>query len=289
MSDIIAIDLEKCTGCGLCKTICCEKKVFDMDAPGGKANPARAERCSNCGHCIAICPSDAITHSLMDMERFRPVNFDCLPDADSLEEFLCSTRSIRHYKDTPVPDEIIERLLNAATMAHNAHNAQNRAFIVVKDKEKIRELSAAVVAFYKKLVRLTPKPVRTALSLIMPAAINGLEHTLPELKRKLWEYDNENYDFLFHGAPCVIAITANKLDTMAKDSAVTAQENIRLLAYAMGLGTCVSGYTLSAMGVAEKILDVPNDQKIQTIFSLGFRKYKFRKTVDRIPPVVSII
>jgi len=51
--------------------------------------------------------------------------------------------SVRAYKSTPVPEESLKRVLEAARIAPSAHNAQGRKFIVVKDSQKRKQLAEA--------------------------------------------------------------------------------------------------------------------------------------------------
>ncbi len=53
-------------------------------------------------------------------------------------EAIKERRSIRSYKDKPIEEEKLQRLLEAARLAPSAKNRQNWKFIVVKEK-KIRE------------------------------------------------------------------------------------------------------------------------------------------------------
>jgi nitroreductase len=62
-------------------------------------------------------------------------------DSTNFEEVLKSRRSIRKYKDTPVSRDKILKLLEAARIAPSASNKQPWHFIVVEDKEKIRQLA----------------------------------------------------------------------------------------------------------------------------------------------------
>ena len=41
-------------------------------------------------------------------------------------------RSIRRFKPTPVPDDLVERVLRAATLAPSGKNSQPWRFVVVK-------------------------------------------------------------------------------------------------------------------------------------------------------------
>jgi len=56
-------------------------------------------------------------------------------------EFLLSRRSIRRFKDTPVPYELIEKALEIVRFAPSAHNRQPWIFLVVRDKEKLQKLA----------------------------------------------------------------------------------------------------------------------------------------------------
>ena len=57
------------------------------------------------------------------------------------EEVIKKRRSIRRYKDTPVPKEKIMKMLEAARIAPSAGHRQPWHFIVVEDKEAIKKLA----------------------------------------------------------------------------------------------------------------------------------------------------
>ncbi len=57
-----------------------------------------------------------------------------------LFEAIHSARSLRRLKPDPVPDELITQILEAAICAPSAGNAQNWAFVVVRDAEQRRQL-----------------------------------------------------------------------------------------------------------------------------------------------------
>lgn len=64
-----------------------------------------------------------------------------MPDL-SLFEAIYTARALRRLKPDPVPDDVIARVLDAAIRAPSGGNAQNWAFIVVRDAEKRRQLGA---------------------------------------------------------------------------------------------------------------------------------------------------
>ena len=59
-------------------------------------------------------------------------------------DVLISRKSIRRYKPDPVPDEMIDKILEAARWAPTGENYQTWRFIVIRDQEiknKIGDLS----------------------------------------------------------------------------------------------------------------------------------------------------
>jgi len=62
------------------------------------------------------------------------------------EEVIEKRRSIRRYKDTPVPKEKILKILEAARVAPSAAHRQPWHFIVVEDNEAIKKLAKSAWA-----------------------------------------------------------------------------------------------------------------------------------------------
>src|SRR6516164_2787825 len=59
-----------------------------------------------------------------------------------LFEAIYSARSLRRLKPDPVPEELITKILDAATRAPSGGNAQSWAFIIVRDAVQRRKLGA---------------------------------------------------------------------------------------------------------------------------------------------------
>ena len=58
-------------------------------------------------------------------------------------EAIKTRRSVRKYQATPLPEEKLKKVLEAARFAPSAHNAQDWQFIVVKDLAKRKLLAEA--------------------------------------------------------------------------------------------------------------------------------------------------
>ena len=59
LTDVVTLELDaaKCTGCGLCETVC-PHAVFAVD--NGQARVADRDACMECGACARNCPAEAI-------------------------------------------------------------------------------------------------------------------------------------------------------------------------------------------------------------------------------------
>jgi len=71
-------------------------------------------------------------------KAFEEVN---VADYEGLLGLLKFRRSIRGFKDAPVPDELIDKILEAARWSPSAANSQPWDFVVVKEKETIEKLA----------------------------------------------------------------------------------------------------------------------------------------------------
>ncbi len=116
-------------------------------------------------------------------------------------ETIKTRRSVRAYKPEPVPEDILNRILEAARLAPSAHNAQEYKLIIVKDSQKKQQLAKA--GLYQKFIS-------QATIIIVGVALN------PKL-----DLDSESP---FYAINLAIAF-----------------DHITLIAAAEGLGTCWIG------------------------------------------------
>ena len=74
-------------------------------------------------------------------------------DYDSFLELAKNRRTIRRFKSDPVPDEYVDKIIEAARWAPSGYNSQPWEFVVVKDKK----LKDAIVEWVDKYLELSHK------------------------------------------------------------------------------------------------------------------------------------
>lgn len=161
------------------------------------------------------------------------------------EKAINGRRSVREYQDKPIPQNITDKLLKAGAMAPSAMDSQQCRFIVITDKAKIRELSDKV------------KEKAGAL---------GIGASMLE-KLRVKE------DVIFYNAPLLVLLAAEKNDWAPIDCSLAAQ-NMMLMGYDMGLGSCFIGFATMLTGDMEvmRSLGIKDSQKIYCPLVFGYPK-----------------
>jgi nitroreductase len=153
-------------------------------------------------------------------------------------EAIKARRSIRQYQTTPVTDNDLTTLLDAARWAPSWANTQCARFIVVKDNQIKAKLAETLSSTNPAGAAIRQAPVT-----IVACA---------ELKRSGY----------FHGQA-----STDKGDWFMFDVAL-AMQNLTLAARALGLGTVYVGLFDAAK--AAKILNVPDGFAVVAITPLGY-------------------
>jgi nitroreductase len=84
-------------------------------------------------------------------------------DPEILMALLKGRRSIRRYKDKPVPDELLTQVLEAGRWAPSASNRQPWAFVIVRDPEIRKAVAEHAAYFFVKWAHVEEAPVIIAL------------------------------------------------------------------------------------------------------------------------------
>ncbi|MCC7448427.1 MAG: nitroreductase family protein [Anaerolineae bacterium] len=180
---------------------------------------------------------------------------------DHIQHIMMGRRSIRRYQpDQPVPREVLESILTAATWAPSAHNRQPWRFVVITSPAVRQNLAAAMGArlradlavdnvppdvIEKDANRSYSRITSAPILVLMCISMVDMDH-YPDVKRSSAEH------------------------LMASQSAAMAVQNLLLAAHAEGLGACWMCAPLFCPDVVRAQLDLPSDWEPQALITLGY-------------------
>jgi len=186
-----------------------------------------------------------------------------------LFEAIQGRKSIRRYKQAPVPDEDIRKILDAGRWAPSANNTQPWSFIVIKDRELLGSMAAGVREMIDRMV----------------------PHAESEKQAQRLAAYKSNYHTFFENAPIVIAVCMEAYDAgtdkllarmgySADDirrlrplpglqSVAAAIQNMLLAIHALGYGSCWMTGPLVAQEAFEKLLGFGNEKSIAALLPVG--------------------
>lgn len=251
----------------------------------GEAQVLDVDLCNRCSHCIAVCPADAIIHDGLKNEEITAVNGENL-NPDVYRDIIISRRSVRQFKNQPVPREIIEQIIDVARYAPTASNNQDVGYIVVTDKQLIEKIAKNIFGLSSRLYNQTRKGVGKIFVNMTGLARNRYVRVMKYVQE---ENSRSGRDFILHDAPVLILIHAPKGKPCTCDNCNIAATTIINYAHALGLGTCFIGFLTIALKFNPRLrkkLGVPNDKRVYASLVMGYPAYRFTNTVSRRKPEV---
>ena len=190
---------------------------------------------------------------------------------DEFLELVRKRRSVREFKSTPIPDEYVEKILEAARWAMSGGNGQPWEFIVVRDPIVKKRIAEAV--FEQRKIEFEIEKTR----------IEDLRH--PGL-RNLADIPD------FSEAPVLIVVCGDRRTLMATvlshtfiggeggpgavylKNMANATQNMQLAAAALGLGAEWVSVARSVEGSIKSILGVPALLEVHTVIPVGYAKHE---------------
>jgi nitroreductase len=199
----------------------------------------------------------------------------------ALFDAIYSARALRRLKPDPVPEEIITRILDAAIRAPSAGNAQNWAFVVVRDSEQRRRLGM----IYRKASDIASE---------MYKARGRPAHMTDEQYRRMLTSGAYLWDHMGDAPretlpPSLDAMYERELAYERRircASIYPAVQNIILACRGFGLGTLITTNHIRCEEEVKALLGLPADVSTYALMPIGYPQGKFgplaRKPVSEV-------
>ena len=290
----IKIETERCKKDGLCATVC-PKGIFVQREKLTIPELMDEEGCIACGQCVAICRQNAISHSEFSSTSIRAIQFEQMPTTEQVMTLLKTRRSIRAFRDKPLPKETIERIIDGARFAPSGHNSQSTEFLVVQDRDLLNQVSAMVIEYLKFEVNRFANPLFRTLALLADRenAESGL-HEIPGFKRMILSFETGT-DPILHGAPVLLAFHARRTVGFADINAQLALQNASIVAHTLGIGHFYTGWVISPCRAPmarawnrriPSLIGIPPGNTLHGALALGYPIPRFKNMIERKPPKI---
>ena len=177
------------------------------------------------------------------------------PGLTDTERVILTRRSVRHYQKKQVPEEMIQRILEAGRFAPSAGNSQPWKFMVLRDAGLIDELTRDVTRRCRWIRACLDyrRPGRRWLKLLAELFIRLMPNDLHPVPFGAISLIAQGRLGLYHSAPTVILICKDVRGVSNPDlDCGIAGQNMVLAAHSLGLGTCWVGFTKLAFMAGRK-------------------------------------
>ena len=183
-------------------------------------------------------------------------------------ELLITRRSVRSYRDEPVPLELIKELIKQSTMAPSSGNGQLWQFVIVSDKDLIKKISDE------------------SKKNLLASSIEEPEHPAKKYEGVL-KSDAFN---VFYNAPCLLLICGPKDKHSVYLDCSLAACYLMLAAADRGLGTCWInlGRDIRDKKMLEQ-LGIPETSVIVAPIILGYPQSVPNPPTRKEPEILKII
>lgn len=207
-----------------------------------------------------------------------------------LFEAIYSARSMRRFKPDPVPEALITKVLDAAIRAPSAGNAQNWAFVVVRDAEQRARLGA----IYRKA---------SDIAAAVYQARGHPAHLTEEQWRRFMTSGEYLWDHMADAPVLLVPCETHRdmpaesalapdmrshyagelayLDRIRGASIYPAVQNIILACRALGLGTTITTNHLRCEDELKAVLGLPAEVETFALMPIGFPIDRFGKLTRR--------
>ncbi len=295
---VMEVDEDLCTSCGLCIENCpfgCWEMGED-DVPCLRKEYA----CFSCYNCMVVCPVGAVSigesyhvedgfwatepHPLPAKMPLEPKDAEGNPDEwNAIERAVLERRSVRNFKDTPVPDTLIRRVLEAGRFAPSAGNCQPWRFYVITNRDLIKAMDEATIPGVTERygIYMDDEKVKTMEAMVQSTPGGGVD---PRVMIGGMGAISKGYLPPSLNAPCVILLAADSRAIGSPQMSIgICGQNMSLVANSLGIKSCWVGFLSGAANsplVADKVGLAPPWRVITTLV-LGYPKFKQEGMVPR--------
>lgn len=273
------IDPASCIRCLKCVRICTSHIFFQKDDE--TIGTDKLNTCISCGQCLGVCPTDSISHSAFSSTQVHPIEKALLPAPEQVDLLIKSRRSNRAFSSKPLPEDFLNKIVEAAWRAPSASNGQEVSYTIITDPAKLKQVSQLTIDVFDGILKLV-KPLKPLLKVAAPE-VAGLINEFVEMKQQF----SEGNDLILRNAKALILFHTPAGERFGVQDANLSYQNASLMAESLGVAHFYTGFVYAAndLDKAKKRLNryLGIKETIQAGMALGMPSFRFEKYVDKNP------
>ncbi|MFX1449310.1 MAG: nitroreductase family protein [Promethearchaeota archaeon] len=321
---LMKVNESKCKKCEICFAMeNCPFRAWEI-GPNGFPVVKKIHECFSCMNCLVACPNKAV--EIVDTYHVDEGYFETLPhplaykepldpkDADGnktewneIEKAVFKRRSTRNFNlNKPVPETLIQRILEAGRFAPSGGNCQPWKFIVITNRALIKEINDEVTKiidfFYNTYINdelvNTLAPVIEGMPgnadpRIVLGGMGSIARNKLDPQSTLWDDWLANKEIKSAGypfapvsllAPAMILLVGDRrsIGPLEMNMGICGQ-NMTLVANSLGIGACWNsfvGVLLNQTPLRRK-LGIKKHWEFISCLCLGYPKFKQQGIVPR--------
>jgi nitroreductase/NAD-dependent dihydropyrimidine dehydrogenase PreA subunit len=286
---MIHINASTCKPCGLCGKVCPRHLTEVVEEKGKKRTVVAAERsdlCMNCGHCAAVCPTGSITVDGLDAGAFDELAPIEISDGQLLT-LMRQRRSVRRYKNRPVPRDVLDRIVEAVHASPTGAGSVSNGVIIVDRRGAIETMMAHTYAMYEKLDRMLSSAIpRYFVKRKAGARSVGMldRFVMPAMRWYIrWRKEGRG-DEISRDCPALMLFYGAADEPMVEANCTLAAFHAILMAEALGVGTCFNHLISGACNRSPELramLSLAEDAEVHAGVTMGYPAIKFLRAIPR--------
>ncbi len=189
--------------------------------------------------------------------------------AEALYDVMSTQRAIRRLRSDPIPDDVLSRILTAATWAPSGGNQQPWRMIVVRDTMKKKALGDMYTTLWEKFAAMYRKRFE---------GLSAEEQAKEERTITAGDYLCAH----FHEVPAVAIVCFNpkmmavtdakqdRISVVGGGSVYPAVQNLMLACRAEGVGCVLTTLLCQVEGDVKSLLSIPDDWYTCAAVPMGY-------------------
>ena len=277
------IDKDLCKKCKLCIEIC-PCKVIGINGDVHFIHD-REHICLKCGQCMTICKTQAIAISGLDYK----MDFRELPAAvlqyNDYADLISTRRSVRNFLDKPVPDEMLNQVLETVSYAPFGAAPEKMNVTVISKRGKIEQALPYISDFLDNIVKWMENPIASFMIKRKEdkETYNTIKNHLYPIAKQ-GNYKLEFGDRITRNAPALVIFHAEKGAEAHTHNSMIYATYAMLAAHSLGLGATMNGIVPAAINQNKhlgEMFEIPEGNEAIISLIIGFPRYNYQRIIQR--------